>query len=87
MFVFIGRFVVAAVITFAVIFAMAPTAYMIWFDNLRDMNTGPVGDRMQAVGDTFFSNFQILSFVVPGLIIVWGFVVAVRKRVEETTID
>lgn len=83
MFVFIGRFVVAAVITFAVIFAMTPVVYSIWYDNLRDMNSG----TLQAAGDTFFSNYQILAFIVPGLIIVWGFVVAVRKRVEESYED
>ena len=83
MFVFIGRFIVAAVITFAVIFAASPIVYSIWYDNLRDMNTGTLRDA----GDTFFSNYMILSFVVPGLIIVWGFVVAVRKRVEETYED
>lgn len=83
MFVFIGRFVVAAVITFAVIFAMSPVVYSIWYDNLRDMNSG----TLQAAGDTFFSNYQILAFIVPGLIIVWGFVVAVRKRAQETYED
>ena len=83
MFVFIGRFVVAGVITFAVIFAMSPVVYSIWFDNLRDYNTG----TLRAAGDTFFSNYQMLSFIVPGLIIVWGFVVAVRKRAQETYED
>ena len=81
MFVFIGRFVAAAVITFLVIFAMSPVVYSIWYDNLRSMNSG----TLRAAGDTFFSNYLILSFIVPGLIIVWGFVVAVRKRVAETT--
>lgn len=82
MFVFIGRFVAAAVITFLTIFAMSPIVYSIWYGNLRSMNAG----TLQAAGDTFFSNFLILSFVVPGLIILWGFVVAVRKRVEEQSI-
>ncbi len=83
MFVFIARFIVAAVVTFAVIFAISPVVYSIWYDNLREMNSG----TLQEAGDTFFSNYMILAFVVPGLIIVWGFVVAVRKRVEETYED
>ena len=83
MFVFIARFIVAAVVTFAVIFAISPVVYNIWYDNLRPMNSG----TLQAAGDTFFSNYMILAFVVPGLIIVWGFVVAVRKRVEETSYE
>lgn len=82
MFVFIGRFVVAAVVTFAVIFAMSPVIYTIWYGNLRDYNSG----TLQAAGDTFFSNFLILSFLVPGLIIIWGFVSALRKRVEEQSV-
>ena len=82
MFVFIGRFVAAAVITFLVIFAMSPIIYTIWYDNLREMNSGTLRDA----GDTFFSNWLILAFVVPGLIIMWGFVVAVRKRVEEQSV-
>ena len=83
MFVFIGRFVVAAVVTFATIFAMGPVVYSIWYDNLRDFNSGILRDA----GDTFFANFQLMSFLIPGLIILWGFVVAVRKRVEETELD
>lgn len=83
MFVFIARFIVAAVVTFAVIFAISPVVYSIWYDNLREMNSGTLRDA----GDTFFSNYMILAFIVPGLIIVWGFVVAVRKRVEETYED
>lgn len=82
MFVFIGRFVAAAVVTFLVIFAMSPIVYTIWYGNLRAMNSG----TLLAAGDTFFSNFLILSFVVPGLIIMWGLVVAVRKRVEEQSV-
>ena len=79
MFVFIGRFVVAAVITFLIIFAMSPIVYSIWFNNLRDMNSG----TLQAAGDTLFANYEILAFMVPGLIIIWGFVVAVRKRAQD----
>ena len=81
MFVFIGRFVAAAAITFLTIFAMSPIVYSIWYGSLRSMNSG----TLLAAGDTFFSNFLILSFLVPGLIILWGFVVAVRKRVAEST--
>lgn len=86
-FVFIIRYIVATATTFAVIFVMSPIIYNIWHLNLR--NTIPntaYGLQLMTVGDTFFENFRILAFIVPGLIIVWGFVVAQRKRVQETTI-
>lgn len=79
MFVFIMRYILAAGITFAVIFVTAPIAYTIWYGSLRAMNSG----TLQNAGDLFFSNFQIMSFVVPGIIIMWGFLVATRKRVNE----
>lgn len=79
MFVFILRYVLAAVITFAVIFVTAPIAYTIWYGSLRSMNSG----TLLNAGDLFFANFQIMSFVVPGIIIMWGFLVAVRKRAQE----
>lgn len=82
MFVFILRYILAAAITFAVIFVTAPIAYTIWYGSLRSMNSG----SLQASGDLFFSNFQIMSFVVPGIIIMWGFLVATRKRVQEEEI-
>lgn len=82
MFVFMGRFILAAVVTFAVIFVMSPVLYSIWFDYLRDFNTGSLRDS----GDTFFSNYLIMAFLIPGLIIVWGFVSAIRKRVEEESV-
>jgi len=60
---------------------------MVWYDSLRDMNSTPIGSiDVQATGDLFFSNFQIMSFVVPGIIIMWGFISAVRKRIVEEEI-
>lgn len=82
MFVFILRYILAAAITFAVIFVTAPIAYTVWYGSLRSMNTG----TLLSAGDLFFSNLQIMSFVVPGIIIMWGFLVATRKRVQEEEI-
>lgn len=79
MFVFIMRYILAAGITFAVIFVTAPIAYTIWYGSLRSMNSG----TLLTAGDLFFANFQIMSFVVPGIIIMWGFLTATRKRVSE----
>jgi len=80
MFVFAVRFILAAGLVFFVINIFAPVIYSVWYDDLRDGVTNP---RLQAAGDTFFGNFIIMSYVVPGLIIAWGFLVAQNKRVVE----
>jgi len=81
-FVFIIRFVVAAAITFIVINITSPIIYTMWYNELRPFNEG--FPRLLAAGDTFFGNFLILSWVVPAMIIMWGIIVAQRKRVQQT---
>jgi hypothetical protein len=86
-FAFIVRFIVAAGVTFIVINVMAPIIYDVWYGNLRDSITDTAyGLRLAGIGDIFFGNFLIMSFVVPGIIIIWGFVVAQRKRVVEQSV-
>ena len=80
MFIFAVRFILAAGLVFFVINIFAPVIYNVWYGDLRD---GVTNNRLQAAGDTFFGNFLILSYVVPGLIIAWGFLVAQNKRVVE----
>jgi len=81
-FVFIIRFVVAAAITFITINITSPIIYTIWFNDLRPMNESY--PRLLDAGDTFFGNFMILAWVVPAMIIMWGVIVAQRKRVQQT---
>jgi len=80
MFIFAVRFILAAGLVFLVINIFAPLIYDVWYINLRD---GVTNIRLQNAGDTFFGNFLILSYVVPGLIIAWGFLVAQNKRVVD----
>ncbi len=73
---------VAAAITFIVINITSPIIYTMWYNDLRPMNEGSA--RLVAAGDTFFGNFMILAWVVPAMIIMWGIIVAQRKRVQQT---
>lgn len=79
-FVFIIRFIVAAAITMVAINIFSPIIYRMWFEDLRPTVTQA---RLLDAGDVFFSNFLILSWVVLGVIIMWGIVVAQRKRVQQ----
>jgi len=81
-FVFIIRFILAAVITMVAINLFSPMIYRLWFEQLRQQNANY--PQLQTAGDVFFGNFLILSWVVLGLIIMWGIVVAQRKRVQQT---
>jgi hypothetical protein len=78
-FVFIIRFITAAAITMVAINIFSPMIYRMWFEELRPTVTQ---ERLLAAGDVFFGNFLILSWVVLGIIIMWGLVVAQRKRVQ-----
>ena len=74
------RFIFAAALIFLTLFFTAPIVYTIWFDNLRStIPTTTYGNTMIAAGDGFFSSYKILIFVIPVLIIIWGFADAARK--------
>lgn len=72
-------FIVAAATTFVVIFTVTPFMYEMWYDNLRDQNS----PAMQAAGDRIFGAWQVMTFIVPGLLIIAGIAVANRKRAIE----
>ena len=72
-------FVVAAGIVFITINIMTPILYEFWFNNLQSQTTG----ALTLAGDRAFGMWQIMSYIVPGLIILWGFALAQRQRVSE----
>ena len=74
-------FVVAACIVFVTINVMTPFLYEMWFNNLDDQNTS----SLRAVGDNVFFMWQIMGYIVPGLIIMGGFAAAQRKSVRENS--
>lgn len=81
MFFFVLRLVLAAASVFVVLNITTPIVYSVWYDNLR---AGVTFSNLQAVGDIYFGNFLIMSYVVPGIILIWGFIIAQRKRVQQT---
>lgn len=80
MFWFVLRLVLAAGTIFVILNVTTPIVYSVWYDNLR---AGVTFSNLQTTGDIFFGNFLIMSYVVPGIIIIWGFITAQRKRIQE----
>lgn len=74
----------AAAIIFITVFVTAPIVYTVWFDSLRDtIPSTSYGNMLKAAGDLFFQSYQILGYLVVGIIIAWGFSVAARKGTQE----
>ena len=73
-------FVVAAGISFVAINIMTPFLYDLWFNHLAPTFADGV---LKTAGNNMFGMWQIMSFIVPGLIIIWGFAVAHNKTVRE----
>lgn len=78
------NFILAAGVVFVVIYVTTPIMYEIWFTQLRPENGNPT---LITAGDRFFQSWMVLGYVVPGLIIAYGFSVAARKRVREDISD
>lgn len=73
--------ILMAGVTFVVINFMTPFLYDFWYNNLSD----DVDDStLRSAGNNAFSAFQIMSFVVPGIIILFGFAQAFRKVPNES---
>ena len=72
-------FVAAAAVVFIVLNVMTPFLHDMWFENLDDKNTSELRD----VGDNVFFIWQIMGYIVPGMIILGGFAAANRKTVQE----
>ena len=82
----IMTFVVFAGITFLAIQFMTPILYDFWFNILRDdvaENTSSLGTSLLSAGDLMFNSWKILSYVIPGIIILWGILLANQKRPQE----
>lgn len=76
----IMTFVVFAGITFLAIQFMTPILYDFWFGNLRDQVTQA---SLLTAGDLMFGSWKLLSYIVPGIIILWGILLANQKRPTE----
>lgn len=67
-------------ITFVVINFMTPFMYDFWYVQLDDQVTD---SSLRSAGNNAFTAFQIMAFVVPGIIILFGFAQAFRKVPNE----
>lgn len=74
------NFVFFAAVTFVAIQTMTPFLYDFWYGQLRDQVTS---GTLLSAGDAMFGSWQVMSMVVPGLIIIWGVVQANNKRPQE----
>ena len=76
--------ITAAIITFAVIQVMTPFLYDIWFNNLR---TTMAEGTLRDAGDNIFNvGWITMSYVVPGILILWAIVLGNQKRAREAAI-
>ena len=76
--------ITAAIITFAVIQVMTPFLYDTWFNNLRD---NVAAGTLRDAGDNMFNvAWIIMSYVVPGVLILWAVVLGNQKRSREAAI-
>lgn len=73
--------ILTAGITFVVINFMTPFLYDMWYGNLSDQVTD---SSLVTSGNNAFSAFQIMAYVVPGIIILFGFAQAFRKVPNES---
>lgn len=73
-------FVLAAGIVFVTINVMTPFLYDLWYNELRAQSDS----SLTSAGDNAFSAWQVMSYVVPGIIIIYGVAYANRKSVSES---
>lgn len=69
---------------FMIGFFIAPIEYSFWYNTLRPMvipNSYSV--NLLFAGDTIATEFNILMYLIAGIIIAWGFAVAARKGTSE----
>ena len=79
-------FVTFAGITFLAIQFMTPILYHFWYDIMRDNvaeNQSALGSSLLGAGDLMFGSWKLLSYVIPGIIILWGILLANQKRPQE----
>lgn len=83
----IMTFVVFAGITFLAIQFMTPVLYHFWYDIMRpdieDNGDSSLNTTLLNSGDLMFGSWKLLSYVIPGIIILWGILLANQKRPQE----
>lgn len=82
-------FVAAAAIVFIVMYFMTPFLYTIWHGSgmLSDQvkNSSQLSQStLRTAGDNLYNAWKIMNYVVPGIIIAWGFATAARTGTQQT---
>ena len=78
------QFVIVSALIMITFFALSPFIYAIWHDTLRPMvpNTA-YSQKLLIAGDNLFKFWMVLGFMIPGIIIGWGFAEAARTGTQE----
>lgn len=81
-------FVAAAAIVFITMYVMTPFLYTIWHGSgmLSDQVTNSTQvsqTQLRKAGDNLYNAWKIMNYVVPGIIIAWGFSTAARTGTQE----
>lgn len=68
-------------------FLLSPFVYSFWYDQLRPMvpNTA-YAQKLLFAGDLLFNYWMLFGYLVPGIIIAWGFAAAARTGTQEQNI-
>ena len=73
--------IATAATVFITIQFMTPFLYDLWFNNLRTM---VAAGTLRDAGDNAFNvSWVVMSYVVPGLLILWAIILGNRKRASE----
>lgn len=81
-------FVAAAAIVFITMYVMTPFLYTIWHgsgmlsDQVRN-STEVSQTTLRHAGDNLYNAWKVMNYLVPGVIIAWGFATAVRSGTQE----
>lgn len=84
------NWVVVAAVIFVSINVMTPFLYTVWHDNLTPQlrnSTNSNVTTMTTAGNNLFTSWQIMGYLVPGIIIAYGFAQAVYKGTRDDVQD
>lgn len=80
------QFILVAAVVFIIINVMTPFLYNVWYNNLTPQvknSTELSATKMVNAGNNLFITWQIMGYLVPGIIIAYGFATAARTGTRE----
>jgi uncharacterized membrane protein len=78
------NFVITSALILITFFVLSPFIYTFWNDSLRPLvpNTA-YANKLIIAGDLLFKYWMVLGYLIPGLVIGWGFAEAARTGTQE----